>query len=175
MFRNEVDQMRFQPECWAPLEGFSRYEISDYGRIRNISRDLIMSTRYNKDDFVIVNLTDDEGELKTKSVATLVAETFIARPSPHCDTVIMKDGNRQNLSVDNIAWRPRWFAMKYHQQLRAPYRELKAPIRVVETLEIFRTVRDMAKCYGLLEDEIISALISGQSIWPYDFHVFLDE
>ena len=47
------------------------------------------------------------------------------------DTPINLDGDRHNNRVENLTWRPRWFAIKYNQQFRHPY-ENPIPARIMD-------------------------------------------
>ena len=73
-----------------------------------------MALNMNQYGVVFVGLFN-RGQHK-KGVARLVAQAFIERNFPAYNTPINIDGDRWNNSVNNLAWRPRWFAVKYNRQ-----------------------------------------------------------
>ena len=158
-------------EHWRELAEFSNYAVSDHGRVMNIQMDLIKHPSQNQAGILIVNMTV-RGTQHVRSVATMVAQTFmdhIERPA-HFDTPIHLDGDKTNCHIDNLAWRPRWFARKYHQQFgiwERTYRYgFRCPVRIVETEEEFPTSWEAATKYGLLDFEIALAVQNQTYVFP---------
>lgn len=113
-------------EVWKRIKGFTRYCVSNYGRIKRMEREqhrLIylgfhkcykMTARYfpemiKKDsrcgdtEYRKIQLIDDNGKSQTLLVHRIVAEAFLPNPLglPEVDH---KDGNPANNSVDNLKW-----------------------------------------------------------------------
>ena len=123
-------------ERWAPIEGFPLYEVSDQGRVRNVKTGHIKIPQINQAGIVNVLLVA-RGEQSRRSVAVMVAEAFLPEPPQTWNaTPINMDGDRTNNWVDNLEWRPRWFAIRYHQQFHrgvargSPPRQSREPRRV---------------------------------------------
>lgn len=153
-------------EKWVPLKDFDDYSVSTYGRIRSDWSGRILITYENQSGLVQVGLMKD-GQQKHRSVPLLVAKTFIPQPSGPFDTPINLDGDRHNNRVDNLMWRPRWFAVKYNQQFREPYENrIHFPIEDLKTGEITENSLECAKRYGLLEREIVLAILNNIPVWP---------
>lgn len=102
-----------------------------------------------------------------RSVPLLVAKSFLPiKPGPF-DTPINLDGDRNNNHVDNLVWRPRWFAIKYNRQFRYPFdQHVDRPIVDIKTGVVSPNSLDCAKQYGLLEEEIVFSIITKSYVWP---------
>lgn len=100
-------------EIWKTIENFSRYQVSNLGRVkcvlrRNNAYHNYYSANYIMKDFYFqgykrIQLTNDDGEKVTINVHRLVAMAFI----PKIDGkpfVNHKDGNKSNNKVENLEW-----------------------------------------------------------------------
>jgi len=159
-------------EEWVPIEEFPGYAVSNLGRVMNISTDLIKVPTPNQQGIASVNLVQD-GTQNRRSVAVLVANTFLPPPPRETfDTPINLDGNRMNNRADNLEWRPRWFAIKYHMQLKKPIPYgFDGVLELIDTGEVFADIRDCSTKYGLLENEIIMASHNRTPVFP-TWHTF---
>lgn len=153
-------------EQWCDIEEFDNYAVSNFGRVRSNWSERILSTYANQSGLVQVGLMH-MGVQKHRSVPLLVAKAFIPQPSGPFDTPINLDGDRYNNHVDNLMWRPRWFAIKYNKQFKEPYENhIAASIQDFKTGEITDNSLECAKRYGLLEQEIVLAIINNTYVWP---------
>jgi hypothetical protein len=158
-------------ETWRPLDEFPNYAVSTFGRVINTSTDLIKRGTCNQAGILVVNLRA-ENRQHIRSVAVLVVNAFMDDPRrpPHFDTPIHLDGNKRNCRVDNLQWRPRWFARKYHQQFSDYERKfrfgIKRPVRNVETGEEFPTSWEAAIKYGLLDFDIMMSVANRTYVFP---------
>ncbi len=153
-------------ERWEPIENFDEYSVSNFGRVRSNKTERILSVYANQSGLVQVGLMY-EGRQKHRSVPLLVARAFIPQPSPPFDTPINLDGDRFNNHVYNLAWRPRWFAIKYNQQFKYPTIEpIDAPLQDMKTGEITDNSIECAKRYGLLERDLVLSCLNNTYVWP---------
>lgn len=153
-------------ETWRPVEFFPGYSVSDHGRIRNDHTGRILMVNENQYGVVQVGMMR-EGNQKHRSVPLLVARAFIPDPGGAFDTPINLDGNRFNNHVDNLAWRPRWFAIKYNQQFRHPYENsIMAKLIDLKTLIVSRNSMECAMEYGLLERDLVYSVLNRTYVWP---------
>lgn len=153
-------------ERWAIIEGFENYSVSNFGRVRSNWSERILVTYANQSGLVQVGLMLG-GKQYHRSVPLLVARAFIPQPSGPFDTPINLDGDRHNNHVDNLMWRPRWFAIKYNKQFKEPYENhIPEPIEDTKTGEVTENSLECAKRYGLLENEIVLAIINNTYVWP---------
>lgn len=162
-------------ERWKKIHEFPRYSVSDHGRIRNDVSGHIMTETENQYGVVCVGLMAD-GKQYHRSVPKLVAQAFVPHPRGPFDTPINLDGDRHNNHVNNIAWRPRWFAVLYNRQFRERYHNpINVPIIMVDQRgnETFHeNSLEAAKCYGLLEKEVVLAYLNSTVTWPTHHRVF---
>lgn len=103
-------------ELWKIITDYPNYEVSDLGRVRSISRDILMSNkrvRHNKGRILIsvinsrgydvVTLHNNSGQ-SVKRVHRLVAEHFNIGRSTKDNQVNHIDGNKRNNKSSNLEW-----------------------------------------------------------------------
>jgi hypothetical protein len=105
-------------EIWKDIENFSKYQVSNLGRIKSKGRytkvgiknqdkcyrkEYIVDGFINKKGYKQVTLYDDNGKPKTMRVHKLVALAFIENED-NLPQINHKDGNKQNNCVDNLEW-----------------------------------------------------------------------
>ena len=153
-------------ENWASIPSFPGYSVSDEGFVRNDDTGHILSRLVNNRSLVYVGLVRD-GEQFNRSVARLVAEAFLPTPVFRTfDTPINLDGNRTHVGVTNLMWRPRWFAVKYHEQFKKIWTE-KKPVVDIETDVQYRNSMAAATSCGLLAINVFE--------WALMFDYYMDK
>lgn len=151
---------------WQPIPEFPGYSVSFEGRVRNDDTGRILAILVNQSGTANVGLSRDKEQHK-RSLALLVAQAFLGDPNPDTfDTPINLDGDRTNCHVDNLMWRPRWFAVKYHQQFNHHRRGILVPIREVHTGQSFPNSWDAATKFGLIDRDILLAVQNRTYVWP---------
>lgn len=162
-------------EEWQEIDEFPGYAVSNRGRVMNMKTDLIKIQSVNQQGIPHV-IMNKEGKPFRREVIRLVAHTFLKpHDQSHFDTPINLDGERLNNDIDNLVWRPRWFAVRYHQQFKRPIPFGSTGKFQIESGEEFDSVRDLAKTHGLLEKEIIMAAHNAVPVFPHWFHVYIIE
>lgn len=153
-------------EEWKPVREFPEYSVSSEGRIRNDRTGRILALTMNQLGIVQVGFTQ-RGKYYKRAVAPLVAHAFIPRPMGPFDTPINLDGDRTNNFVENLMWRPRWFAVKYHKQFKkSNMRPTGYPVIDTKTGEIYTTEFDACVHNGLLLDDLHHAISNRTFVWP---------
>lgn len=153
-------------EFWKTINGFVNYEISSKGRIRNKETHYIIAQQLSSSGYMTVRLRRHSGddEKPCQNVHRLVAEAFVPGYSPDLH-VNHKDGNKLNNNAENLEWCTRKENVQHamHMGLFNP----KAPeppkrkVRIVETGEVFNSIRDCAKAINVKEQHVWACL-SGQ-------------
>lgn len=107
-------------EVWKSVLGFvGRYEVSDKGRIRSVSRlapmprngsgatkrvrGKVLATKAGKDGYVRLSLKDDTGKAKLRYLHRLVLESFVG-PCPSDMEGCHDNGNRSDNRLVNLRW-----------------------------------------------------------------------
>lgn len=156
---------------WRPVDGFPGYSISPLGQVRNDASNRLLSPRLNQYGVPYVGLMRD-WEQCNRSLPRLVARTFLPRSSPIFDTPVQIDGDRNNCRVDNLMWRPRWYAVKYNRQFDGERYDhpIEASIRAITNDDeedlVFPNSLVAACAYGLLEREVVLSVLNRTPAWP---------
>ena len=154
-------------ENWRQIEFSPEYDVSDHGRVRSNKTGRILALSDNQSGLVHVGLMHD-GKQYHRSVPLMVAKAFLPRHDYLAfDTPINLDGDRFNNHIDNLVWRPRWFAKKYNQQFRQPYRHpIHTRLIDMTTGDISENSVECAKRYGLLEEDLVLSVLNRTYVWP---------
>ena len=156
----------YDVENWFVLTEFPDYSVSTFGEImNNKTKRLLKQTKTPRGSFKVGLIKD--GLQYSRIVKLLVARTFIYGETEIFDTPINLDGDQRNNRVDNLVWRPRWFALNYTRQFKNPNGNQNiGPVVDVDSGELYETIRSAAIENGLLIDEIFESCISGDRVFP---------
>lgn len=138
-------------EVWKTVDRFPKYKVSNMGRIMNIKtgRILIPGAAKN-DDYLHVGLYNNESRRVNVYVHVLVAETFLRCYGNDLE-VDHLDNNRHNNRAMNLEWVThsenikRAFSRGTKKPIDHPN---KIPIKIVETGEVFDSMRKCAEAIG---------------------------
>lgn len=151
---------------WTPIDDFPGYSVSTEGEVRHDSNLRPLKPQINQSGVPYIGLFRDYSQ-KKRSLARLVATTYIPRSLEAFDTPINLDGDRLNCSVENLMWRPRWFAILYNQQFSDPYYgRINAPLRATDNQEVHSSSLEAAIRYGLLERDLVLSIEHNTFVWP---------
>ena len=134
-------------EEWKQSEEFQSYDISNEGKVRNRKTGRILKTNISEKGYERVSLSEN-GVSKTRSIHTLVAETYI--PDYEVGMGVMhKDDNPLNNHVDNLELGTKSdIARRSYDRGRKQTHRMR-PVRCVETGEAFESIEECAKKMGL--------------------------
>ena len=153
-------------EFRTAIEGFPGYEITTRGRVFNTrtGREMVLSPTQAGD--LTVGLTQ-HGHQHRYSVKCLVARAFVSGETEEFNTPILLDGNKSNLHVSNIVWRPRWFAWKYTRQFNDIHKwYFFGPIVDMATMEEYANYIEAAIANGLLCVDIMESVYNEKKVYP---------
>jgi len=101
---NAIDKMIIPPniEYWRLIDGYSNYEVSSHGRVRNNQTDRIFVPQIVTLGYLNVTLCKG-GNQKVYYIHRLVASAFLPNleNKPCVDHI---DNNKQNNHLNNIRW-----------------------------------------------------------------------
>lgn len=151
-----------EKEIWKDIEGFSNYQISNFGRVKNKTTNTIKAVDVNpRDGYAYTDLYKNNIRYKRK-VHRLVAQAF-------CDAVDLSlevnhlDGDKTNNRFDNLEWCTRSENMKHAHKNGLTYKseyagKLKKKVRIMETGEEFDSLKDCANAIGCAKPTVSMCL-----------------
>ena len=168
---------------WGNIEEFPGYIVNRNGLVFSEKSSIMLAqSQNNTTGDLKVNLMK-EGVMYTRAVKGLVAATFVPVPDPIegvvCDHVLVKDLDRANLAAENLEWRPLWYVREYRREVESlegsPNVE-EEQIMEYESGEVFSSILEAAKTYGLLPSLILRSAMELELMFPWGHRfVFLYE
>ncbi len=93
--------LRYAPEVYLDIQGYERYQVSNYGKVRNKKTSKILKP-YLTRGYLRVSLYNDSGR-KCKLIHRLVAEAFLSNPHDK-PAVNHINGCKTDSNVCNLEW-----------------------------------------------------------------------
>jgi len=152
-------------ERWVPLLGYPGYSASSHGNIRNDRRYHVLTPVVLPERRPFVRLTLD-GVQVGRNVSKLVAEAFIIPERPDWTTPIHFDGNLHNCHVENLDWRPRWFALKHTEQFHKSLPEVDDPVRDIDERRVYENPWAAVFAAGLLYMDLLLSIYNKTYVFP---------
>lgn len=159
---------------WCEIPEFPGYSVSELGQVRNDRTDRVLAvTVLPRGSFVGFMR---EGTQYKRLVSRLVAEAFVEPPALEdhrrtFDTPIHLNGDRLDNRSTNLMWRPRWFAVKFHQQFALGWNN-SSRVQEIDSGRRFPAILAAASRYGLLCLEIFTCAMHYQYYKEYSFGVW---
>lgn len=151
-------------ERWFELDEFPDYAVNNYGDIYNIKTDMPRKTSMNQYGIVKISLYQGD-RLITRSVAVMVAEAFVPGKTDLFNTPIHLDGDRQNCRADNLMWRPRWFAVRYHRQFDVEeFHDSSVELVELTTGKTYGNVKEACIDLGLYYNDVYRSYVHGEVV-----------
>ena len=154
-------------EVWLPVKDFDNYEVSSKGRVRNSKTGRILKTQINDRGYEHLSLRKDKKQVEQR-VHRLVAETFYYGDHDDLD-VNHIDGNKRNNFIGNLEFCTRQENIRhaFDNGLKKPSR-MKS-IKVIETGEIFDSIRECGRALGCNQSDICKCL-NGKATHCQGYH-----
>ena len=89
-------------ELWKTIKNFERYEVSNFGNVRNKTTGRVLKPFVNNCGYLYVYLFNKEGRKKFR-LHRIVAEAFIPNPE-NLETVDHVDSDKTNNNAENLQW-----------------------------------------------------------------------
>ena len=104
-------------EQWTTILNYNGlYEISNYGRIKSVSKNIIMKQMNHYKGYKFVHLYNNK-KRKKFFIHVLVAMYFI--PNPLCKKIVNHiDENKKNNHVNNLEWMTSGENTRYYHLMR---------------------------------------------------------
>lgn len=150
------------------IRDFPDYVIGKSGQVYTAYRLRPRRSSLTRHGAVKITLFRD-GKPYTRSLARIVAEHWLYNDyDPEIfDTPIHLDNDLQNNHVDNLAWRPRWFAVQYQQQYwNLEFRNSSVPVVDVKAEEVWPSIMAVCQKHGLLFVDVFKSCTKGDMVFP---------
>lgn len=153
-------------EEWVAVEGFPGYSVNTLGQVRKDSTGRVLQPRINQYGVPYVGLMRNWRQC-IRSLPRLVATAFVPQPNDVFDTPINLNGDRTDCRVENLMWRPRWYAVYYNNQFHDRYENpIDVTIRDVDTDDEYPNSLAAACVNGLLERDVVLSILNQTLTWP---------
>lgn len=163
---------------WKPLDVIdcSNYMVSSQGEVLHQTSGRLKEPSLNQYGTYFVNLTDDFGKQRSFPVASLVAYAFLGMSGlqPGHNTLIYKDGNRENYTLDNLAYRTRSYAIRYNKYFASGDRfeaNARFPLESEDRdghIQHFDTLLEAAVYHGVLPEDIVISMHHERPVYIVD-------
>lgn len=160
-------------EDYIEIEEFPNYYVSNFGKVVNMARGgAELAQHINQQGIVRVGMVRDRIQ-HTRAVAPLVGHAFLPDPPQEHNTIIHLDGNRQNCRADNLMWRPRWFAIKFHKQFLwdAFWNNYNHPLYEVESGRTYQNATEVCMTEGLYISDVVKSYVE-ETFVPITYQEF---
>lgn len=156
----------YEDEKWCKISVCPNYLISDLGRVYNSKLDHFMKTRISNNGYERVGLFID-GHQKEFLVHRLVAKAFLVQ---RVDAIQVNhiDGDKLYNVVENLEWVTVSENHKHAFQIGLKVAPNKRAIRIIETGEIFESIRACSKFINGIPQGVHNCL-SGSSHTYFGF------
>jgi len=88
---------------FLPIKGFSNYEVSNKGEVRNITTGNVLKPRKHTGGYLNVYIKNDKGNYQNQYIHRLVALEFVAS-DVNCPEVDHIDQDKTNNHYTNLRW-----------------------------------------------------------------------
>ena len=177
-------------EIWKDIKGYEGlYQVSNLGRVKSLprliwngkgyfmSKEKILSTKPNKDGYVIIKLIKKGEKPKPFLVHRLVAEAFIPNPNnlPEVNHIIDDFEHRSDNRVENLEWCTAEYNINYGSRNKKVSEKMKGrklseehkrkigkankgkegkKVICITTGEIFNCMSDAERKYNIYQGDI---------------------
>ena len=161
-------------EEYRTIIEFPNYQVSNFGNIKNIKKNVLMSTYLKKNGYTVVKLSK-EGKAFECKIHRLVATAFIDNPN-NLPFVNHKDEIKSNNCSDNLEWCDSIYNNNYGTRSKRQSEKIKVSVKQYSLNNIFiqeyPSIKEAGENTNNNPDNISNCLsgrtkTSGGYIWKY--------
>ena len=158
-------------EIWKDCDSFPKYQVSNLGNIRNKKTKRLITPQQSKEGYMHVGLYKDHSNRVNVYVHRLVAEAFLDGGGLNMDVDHIL-GNKADNRADRLVWVTRSENIKraFDSGLKHPISHPNSkPVKIVETDEVYPSLRSCAKAIGG-DKKSIQKCLNGEQNSHKDLH-----
>lgn len=163
-----------EKEIWKIIEEFPNYKVSNFGRVKNVRKDKLMTISIRKNGYCVVKLSNN-GNSKEYKVHRLVAKAFIPNPK-ELSSVNHKDENKENNIYSNLEWCDSLYNNTYGTRCKRQSEKIKTSIKQCDMqgnlIKEFNSINEAAEELGILACNISNCLHGKQKSTPRDLYTW---
>ncbi len=129
-----IKEQFIEGEIWKVVPGFSKYEASSLGRIRNIKKKLLIKPIINGAGYCNSAISDDNNKTFGVAFHRIIALTFIDNPE-NKKTVNHENKIRNDNRVENLSWATMSEQQKHVWMINPPIIKQKPKIKNLSDIE----------------------------------------
>lgn len=130
-------------EIWKQIKGYSSYQVSSMGQVRNSKTGRILKTQTSRRNGYVYTHLSKNNVVKAYRVHRLVAETFL---SGRKDQVNHINGIKNDNRVENLEWvSGSENQLHRYRVLKKDGGRKKIPVRCIETGKVYSCISEATK------------------------------
>lgn len=153
---------------WISAKGFPDYEVSNEGDVRNKKTGRILKPQLGSHGYEAMSLRKDK-QAYTVRVHRVVADSFYDGNHEELD-VNHADGNKRNNHISNLEFCTRKENIRHAFDTGLKHGPRRNRIRVVETGEVYDSIRNCQKATGFDHSAISKCLTGKQNSYRGKYH-----
>lgn len=161
-------------EIWKRVKGFSNYEVSNFGNVKNSIKNKLMTISIRKNGYCVVKLSNN-GISKECRVHRLVAIAFIDNPN-NLPYINHKDENKTNNHFSNLEWCDSLYNNTYGTRCQRQANSIKKPIKQCDMqgniIKEFSSINEAAEELEILACNISNCLHGKQKSTPRNLYTW---
>lgn len=154
-------------DMWKPIPGFSMYEASSSGHVRNVKTNRLVASNLGSHGYLMGNMKSDDGKWGARLLHAVIATAFYG-PRPIGYDCCHNDGDRANNRAENLRWDTRLAnvgdqkkhgTFSWHGSKKLRDEDVPLVIARAETGERFDSI---ARDFGVTRN-VVSTVLRGQN------------
>lgn len=143
-------------EIWKSLDEFPNYLFSNYGRIKNIALNILMSESRDSDGYVVIGLRNSNGRC-TRRIHKIIATLFCNNPNNYT-TVNHINHIRHDNRAENLEWCDYKDNIREQEHKLSPLSKSLKYTKADGEIIIFETITEAAEYLGVNRSTIRNRL-----------------